>query len=600
MINTLSQKWSLDAIFSNGSDSEELHSFLVTLEEKITSLTGKIEGENGPQSDNEIPNWLPLLNKVQTVSAELFEVNEFVECLQAQDVTDEKANTLSNRVYAVNAMFDTLNTYFDQQLQTIPETTWKLLLKQEEVKAIAFPLQEKRENAKEKLPVEQEALINDLSINGYHAWDNLYNATLGKLKIPFETEGEIKKLSPGQAYHLLVSTNERNERKALAEGFKTALKEVSEVSAAALNNIGGFRLQVYKHRGWSTESILKEPLQINRLTDNTLDTMWNVINQNKPVLLSYLKRKAELLGLEKLSWYDISASVGESTKKYTYEEAAEMIVANFSTFGSELAETARKAFEESWIDCEDRDTKAPGGFAARFPLTKESRVFMNFHGSPESIATLAHELGHVFHQGIISKSVPPFSQTYAMAVGETASTFAENIVADANIKNARDKREKLSLLDTKIQPAITYFMGIQSRFEFEKKFYEERKKKSLSTEELTELMLEAEKYAFNDSLESYNEYGWISTRHFYMTDKPFYNFPYTFGFLFSQGIYAMAKKEGHSFEEKYIELLKDTGRMSAETLALKHLGIDLTKPDFWTSAIDGIRADIKEFLAITE
>jgi oligoendopeptidase F len=143
-------------------------------------------------------------------------------------------------------------------------------------------------------------------------------------------------------------------------------------------------------------------------------------------------------------------------------------------------------------------------------------------------------------------------------------------------------------------------MNIHARFIFETAFYEERKQGLVSVERLNELMVSAQKAAFKDALSSYHPHFWAAKLHFYATEVPFYNFPYTFGFLFSAGIYARARQEGPAFEEKYKALLRDTGSMTVEDLAQKHLGVDLTKPDFWQSAVDMSVEDVRQFLRLTE
>ncbi|MNM66978.1 hypothetical protein D3C81_784880 [compost metagenome] len=143
-------------------------------------------------------------------------------------------------------------------------------------------------------------------------------------------------------------------------------------------------------------------------------------------------------------------------------------------------------------------------------------------------------------------------------------------------------------------------MNIHARFLFETRFYEKRQQGVLDAAELSELMEEAQREAFQEALGSYHPHFWASKLHFYITDVPFYNFPYTFGYMFSTGLYALAQREGQSFAAKYDALLRDTGRMTVEELAAKHLGVDLTKPDFWREAMAVNVADVDAFLELTK
>ena len=253
-----------------------------------------------------------------------------------------------------------------------------------------------------------------------------------------------------------------------------------------------------------------------------------------------------------------------------------------------MAQFAEKAFVNSWIEAEDRPGKRPGGYCTSLGETQESRIFMTYGESINEVATLAHELGHAFHSEVMW-DMPIMSQSYAMNVAETASTFAELIVADATLKSAETKEEKINLLDTKLQNATAMFMNIHSRFIFENNYYEARKENVLSDEEITSLMLAAQKESYMDSLASYHPHFWASKLHFYIDSVPFYNFPYTFGYLFSMGIYAFAQQTEGNFEDDYIALLRDTASMTTEDLAKKHLNVDLTQPDFWQAGSTSLK-----------
>ena len=218
---------------------------------------------------------------------------------------------------------------------------------------------------------------------------------------------------------------------------------------------------------------MQEPLQINRMSEKTLNAMWSAIMESKPVLVKYLDRKAKLLGVDKLDWHDIEAPIGSSTRTIPYDDAAGFIIEQFRSFSPELAEFAATAFDEGWIESEDRAGKRPGGFCTPFPLSGQTRIFMTYSGTATNISTLAHELGHGYHQHVMN-DLPALSLEYAMNVAETASTFAELIVSDRAMMAASDPDEKLGLLEDK-QRAVAFFMNIHARFLFETRFFEQRK-----------------------------------------------------------------------------------------------------------------------------
>lgn len=595
-MSSIKQTWDLDVIFAGGSSSSQFADFLTLIEDQTLKFTERVKQVKSPSTIEEGELLLPLITIMQDNLLRFREADSFTSCLMAENVADTKAVQLNGRVKSSYADFLSALTLFDERLRCIPDKVWELLIHAELLQDIAFVLDERRTLAGQKLSPELESLANDLAVDGYHGWGDLYNTTVGRIRIPFEENGNILQLSAGQAFNRL-SNPDRTIRQNLFKQWESTWSEQAEFCADALNHIAGFRLQLYKRRGW--ESVHQEPLAINRMSAQTLRVMWEVIEQNKPVFVTYLQRKAKLLGLQQLAWSDVDAPLGQVNKAYSYEEGAQLITEQFRQFSPLMADFAEEAFEKGWIEVEDRAGKRPGGFCTSFPLSEQTRIFMTYAGTASNVSTLAHELGHAYHQHVMN-DLPGLTQDYAMNVAETASTFAEMIVSDAAVKRATDPIERLALLEDKIQRAVAFFMNIHARFIFETNFYAERKKGLVSIKRLNELMSEAQKLAYKDALSDDHPHFWAAKLHFYLTDVPFYNFPYTFGFLFSAGIFAKALSEGTAFEGRYIALLRDTGRMTAEQLAMKHLNVDLTQPEFWQSAMQISVEDVKQFLTLTD
>ncbi|MEH7124045.1 M3 family oligoendopeptidase [Bacillus sp. JJ1773] len=593
---TYSTIWDLDVFFKGGSSSEAFAQHLHTTEEKINEFGLQVHTWETTNSISDKTSLINLIESFQIATKKLREAGAFVSCLQAQNTSDKKAGEHRAKITGLSASFQNVLTVFDEKLTSYDSTVWEELLQDQNLQELSFVLTERREAAAEKLSKEEESLINALGVDGYHGWSQFYDLIVGKIKIPFQEDNEVKSLSVGQAANKFSSPN-REIRKDIFKKWETAWQEQSDYLAKVLNHLAGFRLNVYKQRGW--EDVLKEPLAINRMDKETLDTMWDVISKNKEPLVKFLNRKAELLGVEKLNWYDLDAPINNTESKLSYQEGAEFILENFSHFGDEMTEFAKMAFEEKWIEAEDRPGKSPGGFHTYFPESSQSRIFMTYSGTPSNVSTLAHELGHGFHTYAM-RDLHLLNRNYAMNVAETASTLAEMIVSDAAVKKAQTKQEKIALLEDKIQRTVALLMNIHARFLFETRFYKERKNGTVSTERLNELMEDAQKEAYGQSLGEYHPTFWASKLHFYITGVPFYNFPYTFGYLFSLGIYARALEEGKDYEEKYIALLKDTASMKVEDLAKKHLEVDLSTNEFWEKAVQLCVDDINEFLELTK
>ncbi|KKK33311.1 oligoendopeptidase [Mesobacillus campisalis] len=591
-----SDVWDLDVFFKGGSGSEAFAAHLENVKKGIALFREKVEAWAHKGDLQSAESLKGLISLFEENAKSIRQAGAFVSCLQAQNTSDKKATELKGKVTDLSAKFQNALLEFDMKLVEVGEQEWKQMMEDPFLKELRFVLEERRERVAEKLPAQEEALITSLSTDGYHGWSQMYDLLVSSIKIPFMENGEEKRLSVGQAANRF-SDRDRQVRERVFKEWEKAWGEKRDFFAKTLNHLGGFRLNVYEQRGW--EDVLKEPLDLNRMKKETLDAMWAAISEKKQPFVDFLNRKAKLLGLDQLSWYDLDAPIGNAEGKMSYQEGAEFIINHFSRFGSEMAGFASMAFENRWIEAEDRPGKAPGGFHTFFPESGQSRIFMTYSGTPSNVSTLAHELGHGFHTYAM-RDMHLLNRNYAMNVAETASTFAEMIVADAAIKNADSKEERLSLLEDKIQRSVALLMNIHARFMFETSFYEKRKEGIVSAEVLNQLMEQAQKEAYGDALAEYHPLFWASKLHFYITGVPFYNFPYTFGFLFSLGIYAEALAGEEGYEEKYIALLKDSASMTVEALAEKHLKADLTKKEFWAKAVQLCINDVEEFLALTE
>ncbi|WP_379159065.1 M3 family oligoendopeptidase [Paenibacillus sp. sgz5001063] len=596
MKQPLSLTWELDSIFPGGSASPQFESFLKKLETDIQVLGQQVTVAASPTNIESTRALDEVIALLQSCSGRLVQASEFAGCLGAQNQQDKGAVRLSSKVTGLRARFEGISSKFDNVLRQTPDHVWSEWMERPEIAPLEFVLSESRNLAREKMSPELEGLALTLAVDGYHGWSEHYETIVSSIQIPYEDEEGSKLLSAGQAFNKLDDPDPK-VREVMFRKWEKAWADAADYCADTLNHLAGFRLNLYQGRGW--EDVLKEPLGINRMSRASLDTMWDVITKAKPALVSYLSRKAKLLGMESLAWVDVDAPVGKSSGKIPYDQAAKDIVTQFRKFSPKLADFAEHAFDNNWIEVEDRPGKRPGGFCVSFPESKESRIFMTYSGTPSNVSTLAHELGHAYHSYLLD-DLPLFNQNYAMNVAETASTFAEVIVSDAQVKAAASSEEKIALLEAKIQNSVAFFMNIHARFLFETRFYEKRKQGLLNAEELSEMMVEAQKEAYCGILSEYHPHFWAAKLHFYISDVPFYNFPYTVGYMFSTGLYRLALQEGASFADKYDSLLRDTGVMTLEDLVSKHLGVDLTKPDFWQGATDLITEDINEFLRMTE
>ncbi len=592
--------WDMDQVFPGGSDSPQFYKKIAELEEQNAAFSNRLNEWRPAEDGPAYSDFAEILSEHETLSKGISEARTFISGLASADTADAKARTNLNLV--ANLAKDLSNTLvvLQKKVGDIPETEFEQMLEKEPFHAISFALAEIREKSQKLLSTEEEALLNNLSLDGFQGWGNMYNELVSTIRVPFKENGKVNVYSAGQAENKMSGETDPKKRDEMLDIWEKTWKDKDHLFATTLNHLAGYRLEDQKAHG--IEDFMEPPLEYNRMKAETLDTMWETISKNKGKIVDYFERKAKLLDLDKLSWLDVTASVNLGdfqAKEYTFTEAAEFIIKHFESFSPKMAELSQKAFDEQWIEAEDRPGKRPGGYCANLPESEQSRIFMTFSGTSDNVSTLAHELGHAFHSSVL-RDLPLLNQRYAMNVAETASTFAELVVSDATIDHAASEVEKITLLDEKVARSATMMMNIHARYIFEKSFYEERLEGIVTAERLSELMLAAQKEAYEEALETYHPMFWAAKLHFFNTGVPFYNFPYTFGYFFSLGVYARALEADASFEDEYIALLRDTASMTTEDLAQKHLNVDLTQPDFWQDAIDQVHADVDEFLALTD
>ena len=458
-----------------------------------------------------------------------------------------------------------------------------------ELEEFRYYLTSIKQDSKYLLADGEEAVFAKMSISGASAWSDLQSALTSSVKV--ELDGE--KIGLSAARNLAYSPDASIRRRAY-EAELACYDSIKEAVAFSLNSIKLQVLSECEMRGY--ESPLAKALHQSRMKKETLDALLGAMEEYLPAFRKYLKAKAKALGHEAgLPWYDLFAPMGKSDKTYTTEEAKDYLLTIFAGFDKELHDMVKEAFENSWIDFFPREGKVGGAFDCGVPSARESRVLTNFDGSFSDIVTLAHELGHSFHdRQVFANSI--LNQDYSMPVAETASTFNEVLVMNTAIAATTDTEEKLALIESQLMDACQIITDIYSRYLFEASVFENRPNEFMSADRMCALMTEAQKKAYGDGIDEnvMHPYMWLCKGHYYSGGLSFYNFPYAFGGLFARGLYAKYSEEGESFTATYKKLLRATGTSDVEDAALI-AGIDLTDKEFWRKGLAVIAEQIDDF-----
>ena len=442
-----------------------------------------------------------------------------------------------------------------------------------ELKDYAYVLSHMLEDGRHRMSIAEESLAADLARSGSSAFSRLFDALTSSMNDDGRTLTQLR----SDAY-----SPDRNVRKSSYEREKKILHENRTALAAALNGIKGTCLTIERRQGWSDP--LEHSLFISRLSRKAFDALLEALERGLPVFRRYFRAKAALLGLDVLEWYDLFAPLeaGDEHREYSFADAREIIIRCYSSFSPAMGDFARKAFERRWIDAPPHSGKSGGAYDSAFPLVKESRVFTNFSFDYSSVSTLAHELGHAYHDSLVM-SKPSLLSSYPMTLAETASIFAEQIVFREILKES-DEREAVSIIETFVSDAAQVCVDILSRFYFEKSLFEKRREGEVSADELSLLMKDAQDRSYGDAVRDKHELMWAVKSHYYSADFSYYNYPYAFGQLFALSLFSRSCSDA-AFASEYEKLLSITGMFSADDVALS-IGCDISDVSFWMEGIE--------------
>ncbi|MEG1263936.1 MAG: M3 family oligoendopeptidase [Clostridia bacterium] len=455
----------------------------------------------------------------------------------------------------------------------------------------AYLLHEYQRQAAHTIDPALEAVVLTMQLTGGHAWEKLRDLLDATHTVPIGQGAGARTVTLSEA-RALAYDPDPTVRKAAYEGEIAAYKAIEAPMAAALSGIKGEALTLVKLRNY--DSVLDQSLDQSKIDRAALDAMLTAIKEYLPVFRRYLRLKAKALGHEGgLPFYDLFAPIGEAGARYTLEDARALLVRELGAFRPKMGEMIERAFDENWIDAYPRPGKQGGAFCSGAYPIGISYVLSNFDGSLNAVSTLAHELGHAYHdQQLFKNSI--LNADAPMTLAETASIFNETLLTQALIARA-DKQEKVMLLDQELTEATQTVVDIYSRYLFEAEVIAVRKDRTLPARELCELMRDAQRKSYGDGLspDALHPYMWACKSHYYSSELHFYNFPYAFGLLFGKGVYALKEEKGAAFGAIYDHLLREAGLGDARTVAA-HVGIDLTAPDFWRASLSVIARAIDQ------
>ncbi|WP_421271867.1 M3 family oligoendopeptidase [Aeromonas taiwanensis] len=590
------QQWQNEHIYPS-LDSSVLEADMSLARASLTELSGFMAGLAGVQGS---PQALQdFLREVRLRARRIREIGwniaVLAACRGSQDARDVLAKQLASRARALNAdLFKALAPVEDLMLG-LSEAAFEQLMADPLLGEEAYRLRHERRLQDQRLPVAAEQLVIGLGTDGLHAWGNLYNDLVGKIRLVIDG----RDMGLAEASNLLSSPLRALRREAF-DAISAGWEGEQETVAAILNALNGWRLELSRQRGKvRTLDALDLSCHQSHIERATLDTLMQETWQARGLGQRALALMAGKLGIDDLGPEDLFAPppVADS-RAIPFEEAIAIIAEAFARFDPEMGDFARMMAERGWIDAAPTPNRRTGAYCTKFAEPVEPRVFITYAGTMDNVITLAHELGHAWHNWLI-RDLPMSQRSYPMTLAETASIFAETLVRSALFEQAQSSEERMAIAWADADGAATFLVNIPARFDFEQALVAARAQGYVSPSRLKALTDEAWGRWYEGSLCRYHPMFWAAKAHFSIAGFGFYNYPYLFGYLFSLGVYQQLMSRQEAGEANvagaYRALLRDTGRMSAEDLVEKHLGQDIREPAFWQGSLALVGAAVARF-----
>lgn len=584
-------RWDMTPIFPS-LESAEFEAAYLQSKQDVLDLGALFEArgvrrrESATVSAEDVAAFEEVTNRLNTLLQQGWTVRAYVRSFIATDAAHDKAQALLSELRTAWIALSQYQTRYTAWVGTMDVDA--LLAGSPVARAHEHLVRNSAILARHQMSSALEDLCAETEPIGHNGWARLHSDVTSLLTVAVPLPGGTQTL-PMSAVRALANHPDRATRKAAYEAELRAWETVAVPLSAALNGVKGFQSLMHRRRGYTSD--VEPTLLDNAIDPETLAAMQAACMEAFPDFRRYLAAKARALGVSRLAWYDLNAPVGEGNRVYTWPQAEDFILTQFGAYSDKMSQFAGRCFREHWIDAPPVPGKEGGAFCTDI-RPGESRILMNYDGSFNSVSTLAHELGHAYHN-LTLKDCTPLQALLPSTLAETASIFCETLAFDAALRETTGA-ERLGLLDVSLQHDFQVVVDIHSRFLFEQSVFARRSARELSSREFCELMLEAQSQTYGDGLDpdARHPYMWAVKGHYY--GPTYYNYPYTFGLLFGLGLYARYRENPTGFHEGYDDLLASTGLADAATLASR-FGIDTRSVAFWRSSLDVIRESIREF-----
>ena len=440
-------------------------------------------------------------------------------------------------------------------------------------------------------------MIAERAPTGSAAWVRLFDETTTAMRFPFGgrdvTEAEILDA---------LSHPDAATRAEAGQSLSTTLKSHERLLSLTLNTIAKDK-QI--EDGWRGFKRPVEPRNLaNDVDDAVVDTLVLAVNQrNSNLTHRYYQLKAKWMGTKQLNWWDRNAPLpGDDDRKFSWDEARQIVLDAFAGFDPSMAEIAKPFFSNNWIDAAPRAGKSSGAFSHPVVPSAHPYILMNFAGKSRDVMTLAHEMGHGIHQSLAADQGYLMSDT-PLTLAETASVFAEMLAFRHLLDGQKNADARRYLLAGKVEDMLNTVVRQVAFHNFETQFHDRRRAGELTADEIADIWMETQRAALGPAIRIGDDYRpiWSYVPHFVHT--PFYVYAYAFGdclvnALWQQYQTCLQQGNARDFIAQYTHLLM-AGGTERYDVALKRFDLDASQSAFWSLGLDMIGDMIDELESLT-
>ena len=532
------------------------------------------------------------ISELEALSNEIAKPMSFAHLMFAVNSSDPKIGAFMQRQREKGTELSVKLLFFELELQKANGDLVDGLLQDETLAPYKHYIETTRALSPFRLSEKEEIVMEEMANTGSRAWVRLFEEVTAnhiyKLRRPgYEDIEEVTE----QEVLALLREPDRALRKAAGDSFSSGLEELQRVLAFTFNNLLQDKSVEDRLRAFEYPEQARH--LSNELDRETVDLVIRLCRENYDLVARFYRVKREILGLSELTHIDRYAPLFETEEKVDWEEGKSIVLDSFGEFSPEMARRAGEFFDQNWIDAEPRKGKQGGAFCMYVTPDTHPYVMQNYLNKIDDVMTLAHELGHGVHASL-SREQTYFNFHGTLPLAELASTFGEMLVFEKVVAGASLK-DRLALYAGKIEGVFATVFRQAAMFSFERRAHQARREQGeLAPDQFGEIWQEEIQAMFGDSLKLGEQHRvwWSYVGHFVYA--PFYVYAYSFGELLVLSLYQMAKQQGPSFADRYIEVLRLGGSKTPQEL-MAMVGVDLKSDAFWQGGFEAMEKLVGEF-----